>query len=135
MSETIVAVYGSLRQGLGNHRLLDNDGVEFLGKGETVSKANMVSLGAFPAITQPSASGGSYPINVEVYSVDDDTFNNLERLEGYPTFYDREVVQVVMSDKRIVNANIYFIADINRGRDVLEHGDWVLHLKEEGRYV
>ena len=133
--KTIVAVYGSLRQGLGNHRLLDNEGVEFLGRGETVSKASMVSMGSFPAITQPSSEGGDYPIVVEVYAVDEPTFKNLDRLGGYPNFYNREEVQVVMSEKRIVNANIYFISEVTDGRHTLEHGDWMLHLREEGRYV
>lgn len=133
--KTIVAVYGSLRQGLGNHRLLENDGVNFLGNGETLSNATMISMGAFPAITQPSAEGGNYPIRVEVYEVDEPTFQSLERLEGYPTFYDREEVQVVMSDKTTIKANIYFIArcDERNVSNILDHGDWVANLREEGR--
>lgn len=80
-----VFVYGTLKSGHGNHRLLQ--GSKFLGR-STVDRFKMYSLGGFPAVV-PSEDG---VIQGEVYEVDDFTMTRLDRLEGYPNFYDRMIV-------------------------------------------
>lgn len=71
MGKHTVAVYGSLRQGLGNHRLLMH--VPKFKQGWTMTDFTMYSLGGFPAIV-PDKAGK--PVVVEVYEVDDATFAN-----------------------------------------------------------
>ncbi len=96
-----VAVYGSLRAGFGNHRLLSQ--AKFL-KEAVAQGFEMVDLGAFPAVYPEEASA----VKVEVYEVDDETLQNLDFLEGHPRFYRREEVVVdkeevfmyVMQDQR-----------------------------------
>ena len=51
----------------------------------------MFDLGAYPAVTQ----NGNDVIHGEVYAVSEDTFNELDALEGYPDFYDR--IQITTS--------------------------------------
>lgn len=118
---TKVAVYGSLRSGMGNHRLLAH--IADFAEGETVSEFKMYSLGGFPAIV---AQRGS-KIKVEVYEVDDDTFARLDMLEGYPSFYNRQQVDILLEDGTIDNAWIYFIEDDSHyvSHEVVEDGDWV----------
>lgn len=116
---TKVAVYGSLRKGLGNHRLLEH--ATFIGK-DQIPNFEMYSLGAFPFI-RPSETTNL--ITIEVYEVDSDQFARLDMLEGYPSFYDRKLVNTEYGE-----AWIYFIDQSPRDHDHVVEGDWVEYLKE-----
>lgn len=122
MNRHIVAVYGSLRQGLHNHRLLQAIDVEYLGKGLTNNTALLYNLGAFPAITQPTLNRGAEKIVVEVYAVGEQTFKSLDRLEGYPDFYDREQVGVTLDNGDTHEAWVYFLH--NERGVVIAANDW-----------
>ena len=94
-----VVVYGSLKRGLYNSRLLDgieclDDSVYFTG--------TMASLGGYPCVTQH----GNTKIKGELYEVDDETLARLDRLEGHPSFYERKRVHTSAGE-----AWIYFIDD------------------------
>ena len=79
-----VFVYGTLKSGYYNHRVLRS--AKFI---ETTVKQvpfRMVSLGAFPALVPDNSK---HDMTGEVYEVDADTMEDLDRLEGFPTFYSR----------------------------------------------
>ena len=121
----IVAVYGSLRKGLGNHRLLSTS--ESLGTHTVSIPFHMVSLGGFPAL---APNDTVQEITVELYRSDDpQVYSNLDSLEGYPTFYNR--MQIVVNDKP---AWVYYIEDpmYTRGRDRVEDGDWSKFIQMRG---
>lgn len=110
-----VYVYGSLRAGMGNHRLLRE--AEFV-REHVIYGYTMISFGAFPALVP---TGKSHAV-VEQYRVNEEEFQRLDMLEGYPHFYDRCLLDT--PDGEV--AWVYFIDDqelLNRG--VVEHGDWV----------
>ena len=110
----LVAVYGSLRHGLGNHRLLQ--GAEFKGLDTTQPEWTMYSLGGFPGLMQE----GETPITIEVYEVDVDTFARLDGLEGYPRFYNRVEIDTIYG-----KAWIYFLQDNSyRDHSIVQSGDW-----------
>ncbi|UCR75341.1 gamma-glutamyl cyclotransferase [Alcaligenes phage vB_Af_QDWS535] len=99
MSKHLVAVYGSLRKGMGNHRLLQTDGVSFVGFGSVKGTlrapgADIGQRAGFPYITLDTLAEGADTTQVEVYAVDDQCFERLDQLEGYPNFYDRRQVDV-----------------------------------------
>ena len=122
----IVAVYGSLRKGLGNHRLLSTS--ESLGTHVVNIPFKMVSLGGFPALVPQD---DSHEITVELYTSDDpDVYSSLDMLEGYPSFYNRKKIAVDGKP-----AWVYFIEshEYVRGRDVVESGDWSNFVA--GRYL
>ena len=98
-----VAVYGSLLSGMGNHRLLESS--QKIGS-TLVTGFDMYSFGAFPVIVPGERDKA---VSVEVYQVDKQTFERLDRLEGYPSFYDRQQVEVNFHDGVRV-AWIYFMA-------------------------
>ena len=113
-----VAVYGSLRAGLHNHRLLQ--AAPCLGV-TTADGWDMYSMGGFPFITH-----GTGTIKIEVYSVDPIEMARLDMLEGYPSFYNRELIKTPYGD-----AWIYFIDgnDTTRYEPVPE-GDWFRFYKD-----
>lgn len=110
MSKTLVAVYGSLRKGLGNHRLLEH--CEQLSV-ERLEGWDMHSLHAFPAIVKGDSS-----ITIELYEVCEDTFARLDMLEGYPSFYDRTQV-----DTSLGKSWIYYHHEKPNNQKVMS-GDW-----------
>lgn len=83
-----VFVYGSLMRGYGNHGLLTES--TFIRRASIAGYA-LHSLGSFPAAI-PDDGNGSV-LYGEVYSVNDATLARLDRLEGHPTFYERQVVE------------------------------------------
>jgi len=120
----LVAVYGSLRAGLGNHRILETavrqaDGV-------IKDKFRMVSLGGFPGLLNTASPTD---VVVEVYEVDSESRKaRLDGLEGYPSFYDREVVTLV--DGR--EAWVYTLTEQEYGdHEKVENGDWVDYVNKQ----
>lgn len=113
----LVFVYGSLRQGMGNHRLLADS--ELLGT-DLIDGWSMVSLGAYPAIYRDEKN--EVGIVGEVYRCNELTFRRLDQLEGYPNFYDRCQVETAYGD-----AWVYYFKDSDRaGRHLTKvvAGDW-----------
>lgn len=108
-----VMVYGSLRRGMGNHGVIEPG--QFLGF-DVVEGFNMHSYGAYPYVTH-----GNGAVTVEVYEVDCTTMGRLDTLEGYPSFYNRELRMTKHGE-----AWIYFIDDEEDDfYDKVEDGDWV----------
>lgn len=122
-NKTKVAVYGTLRQGNGNNRILMDNRADYLGTTQTAEKYAMYSLGGFPAVTLGEAVS---PIVVEVYEVDDKCLQSLDWLEGYRgpqggNFYDRDVVKLADGQE----AFMYHIEDRMHGSSALvAEGDW-----------
>jgi len=88
--KTKIAVYGTLKQGWGNHRLLDKDP---LYKGYV--GVDRVAGHGFPIMKL----GNKYKLLVEVYEVDDEELRRVDALEGYreghtPHFYNRVLTYV-----------------------------------------
>ena len=113
----LVAVYGSLKRGLGNYALLRES--EFKGGLKTAPEFTMYDLGAFPGIMP----NGNTSITCEVFEVDEPTFETLDRLEGYPNFYDRMKIDTEWGE-----AWIYFLAHdrYRHNDDVIRTGVWEL---------
>jgi len=80
----LVFVYGTLKKGHGNHRLLTN--AKFIKTAETMPKYTMFDTGGFPAVIPV----GNTSIKGEIYEVTQDEARSLDSLEGYPSMYDRE---------------------------------------------
>lgn len=104
----LVSVYGTLKQGWGNHSLLQRDPV-ITGN---IGIAKLDGRG-FPIIKL----GDKYKLRVEVYEVNKDDLRNLDRLEGYTeghkaTFYDRKKVQVTLADDSKLETFVYeYVSD------------------------
>lgn len=119
-NKRILCVYGSLRNGFGNNRLLkESDHLST----ETISiPYRMVSLGGFPGLVP---SDENHDIVVEVWAVDDSTYRNVEWLESYPNFYQKAVVNTTQGE-----GEVYVIEDpYYQQEPSVESGDWSEYYK------
>jgi len=105
MKETKVFVYGTLMKG-DSRRGLDRwaQGAKFVGAAVTSRPTySLYDLGSFPAVVLT----GDNHIKGEVWIVDDETMQDLDRIEGYPAFYKRTQIDTTQG-----RAWMYFIPDI-----------------------
>lgn len=113
-----VFVYGTLKKGFGNHRLLEKS--RFIRKAEI--PGTMYNLGAFPGI-RPSDS--SSLVAGEIYEVDDPTLDRLDTLEGHPNFYVRRTVDIPGLTHWGKQAWVYYInPEYITGRSPMAEGVW-----------
>jgi gamma-glutamylcyclotransferase (GGCT)/AIG2-like uncharacterized protein YtfP len=98
-------VYGTLKQGYGNNRLLDT--AKFIGPAITNSAAFTLFNGGFPMVR----AGGDNHIKGELYETDDP--NVIQSLEGVPNMYYREEIEVrpLEGDTLTTTAFIYLGTD------------------------
>lgn len=115
MKTLLVAVYGSLRKKHHNHNYyLNNNQTEYLGTDKTEPKFTMYSLGSYPALTL----SGTTSIVIEVYRITEDIEKDLDRLEGYPNYYSKTVI-----DTKWGKAKMYVIPKLS-GYPIVNSGDW-----------
>lgn len=118
----LVGVYGSLREGLGNHRLLQE--AEFVGVDNLPSAYGMVSLGGFPGVFK----GGATAIVLELYLVDANELIRLDQLEGNGSFYTREEV-VTLSG---ASPWVYLLPkERYKDQEPVPSGDWKTYLESQ----
>jgi len=117
-----VAVYGSLLKGLGNHRLLETS--TLMGEDLVKLPFQMVSLGSFPGLI-PSKK--EEDIFIEVYEVTDEVFARLDRLEGYPHFYNRRIIDTAFGE-----AFVYFLEkhEAYGAKVFVEPANWRKYVEE-----
>ena len=87
-----IFVYGTLKKGYHNHRLLE--GCELISDNFIVSGFKLFESG----IPFMKRSNNSDMVLGEVYSVDDKTLSRLDSLEGHPNWYRREIVHTPFKD-------------------------------------
>jgi gamma-glutamylcyclotransferase (GGCT)/AIG2-like uncharacterized protein YtfP len=122
----LFAVYGTLRQGFGNHRLLDNEHCEFLGKDITKPELTMISLGGFPGVLPK----GSDSIVIEVYRVNSSQVEQqLNWLEGHKgKDHPSNFYNVTEIETKYGTANMYILDNEQYdGRQKVASGDWQKH--------
>lgn len=120
-----IFVYGTLREGFWNNRLLrcaqEQGSCELVGKGET-HRPFLLTYDAIPFVSNMVDENGLGPcfvdedfyydnannIKGEVYEVDEATFRRLDRLEGHPEFYTRFKTFIKMEDGTTKQAWLYF---------------------------
>jgi len=114
----IVAVYGSLKRGFGNYRVMEDAQGVFIGEAESEADNFIMAGYGFPyVVTSDSEVAGK--IMVELFEVPElGVLTNLDLLEGHPTFYKREVMRFTKANSKTIEAWVYIyqgniIADVN----------------------
>lgn len=113
-----MAVYGTLRQGFGNNRLLGDS--KFLATAKSDFWGTMYSNGGFPILSldEPLSK-----IVVEIFEIPDEgTLDAVDGLEGYPYWYNR-TIKTFNIDGELIQAWIYHQENIT-GLETVDSGDW-----------
>lgn len=111
-----IAVYGTLKAGFGNSRVIA--GATFLGYGKTLPQFTMVDLGAFPGVVHT----GDTEVSIEVYEVEN--IRGVDNLEGNGVFYTREE-HFVDVDGELMEVWIYILPDSYLDTNpVIDSGVW-----------
>lgn len=127
-NKQLVAVYGSLRKGEGNHSLLERDNAKYIDTIELPSEYTLFSLGSFPGVHL----NGENPLTIELYEVDESTLlGPLDFLEGYDpdaVFPEQNFYNRVQIDTEYGKAWLY-VYNGQQGEPIT-HGDWSKYLRE-----
>lgn len=97
MKKHLVFVYGTLKRGYYNNRLLE--GQEFVGEAITEPKYRLYDLGSFPGLVEDNEKGKA--IKGEVWRVDEKVIPRLDMLEGTPHLYRREFIDIAGMDEKV----------------------------------
>lgn len=109
-----LAVYGTLKKGFHNHRLIEH--CKFIGEYETLPIFTMYSLGPYPAVVHH----GNTSITVEIYKIETESLaKKLDALEGYPRLYTKEIIHTEVGD-----LVIYLFNQPINGYKIIESGKW-----------
>jgi gamma-glutamylcyclotransferase (GGCT)/AIG2-like uncharacterized protein YtfP len=121
-----IFVYGTLKQHQPNFTIIKNGLFCGVGKLDKANGFRMVSLGAFPALI-PASYDDSQVIHGEIWDVDPEAFKNVEYLEGYPTFYDRERLSIKDSENNEHHCFVYYIPDELSAKELksVDEGTWL----------
>jgi gamma-glutamylaminecyclotransferase len=123
---SLVFVYGTLKKGFSNHRLLA--GSEYLGTAQTVEKYAMYSTGTPIVLKEEAVS----PIHGELYRVNEETLVALDSLEGHPDWYRREEINIYVDGEQgryQETAWLYFSLD-KRG-DLVPEGKYLKEVRRQ----
>nr|XP_037277603.1 putative gamma-glutamylcyclotransferase CG2811 [Rhipicephalus microplus] len=94
-----VFVYGTLKSGETNHRILTdpaNGHSTFLGEAKTLKKWPLVLVSPYEIPCLLPCEGLGHEVRGEVYQVDDRMLEVLDRLESHPDYYVRSQEDILM---------------------------------------
>lgn len=94
---TVLFVYGTLRRGRRNHRLIADQ--VFLGAAATAPRYRVLALGPYPGLVPDDAAGVVVP--GELWAVSDCCLAELDDFEGVPDLFDRRPVEVAGRDDMV----------------------------------
>lgn len=125
-----VATYGSLRVGQSNYRTNERAGATLFGSGWTKENYDLYRYHSsyFPSISLKH-SENKKQVRVDVFKTDIKGLRGpYDGLEGYPNFYNRTIVPIILDSGEEINAYIYHIDE--QMEDSVVDGDWVEYLKK-----
>lgn len=123
----LVAVYGSLKRGYGNHRVMEMARGKYKGVGVTQKDEFIMDGHGYPYIVRAPKNKMRRRVLVEVYEVPKDgLIHHLDVLEGHPHFYKREKEKIRMENGEVLDAWIYiYNGDINPNPELIEKNIYV----------
>lgn len=114
-------VYGTLRQGFGNHGLIRH----CQKIADATIPATLHVSGWLPMITHPVEP--NHRVMGEIYElIDQETVRRVDRLEGHPDWYCREEVEAVTPDGQNMTVWAYFMPPdrLDSNNAVADGGDY-----------
>lgn len=150
MAKIHVFVYGTLKTGLGNHRVMQEAQGRSLGRARTIQPDFfLIDLGMYPAAVPAKPNQGGV-VQGELFELDEKNLAILDGLEGFPNHYDRKEIPIEYGqqvyDKEtgewhfpVCTAWMYFINPAGwlsgRNVDVCEEGVWFPRIRRDDRDI
>ena len=107
-------VYGTLKKGFRNAVYLEN--ARFLGEIITDPVYSMYDFGNYPAVSEM----GKIAIEGELYEIDEELLASIDRLEWYPKFYQRMIIETSFG-----NAWMYVVNESLCVEKIKINGNWL----------
>jgi gamma-glutamylcyclotransferase (GGCT)/AIG2-like uncharacterized protein YtfP len=127
-SKTLIAIYDSLRKDMSLHDKLKNS--FYLGEFISLPEYCLIDSELFPKLLK----NGTFPIKIEIYSVDITTYNTLfVHYDYYHKLYPKnkhnlEEIKTPFGDAKI----FIFNGKLSEGK-IIESGDWKEHYQYRDR--
>lgn len=103
----LIFVYGSLKKGFHNHRVMEMAKARFLTKARSKDRAfSLFSLGAFPALDVAKDDETPFNIAGELYEVPNSGVPIIDRLESG---YNKGKITLNAGDHGLVEADVYYL--------------------------
>lgn len=103
----LIFVYGSLKKGFHNHRVMEMANARFLSKAQSKDRAfSLFSLGAFPALDLVKDDETPFVISGELYEVPNSGVPIIDRLESG---YTKGKITLKAGDHGLVEADVYYL--------------------------
>lgn len=118
MNSQYIFTYGTLKKGFSNHGLIEH--LEFIGEALTCEKYQMYPCTnyAFPFLLK---SEKNIFIKGEVYKLNSiEDLNYLDELEGYPTLYLREEIDVILIKNSKTFKSIIYIKNEDEYKEYID---------------
>jgi len=116
----LVAVYGTLRSGYGNHGRMHES--VLLDSGQTTEKYRMTCQG-IPFVLSGEHEQGDH-LKVEVYNVPEHRMADIDALEGHPNWYERRKVPITLDCGVQTEAWLYFNDEYDDGAYYRDFADY-----------
>lgn len=120
-----VFVYGTLKRGFSNHHILSGRS-SLVSSDASIDGFKLFDLGAFPAAIMSADANDR--IHGEVFEIHHDklghTLAALDRLEGHPTFYERQRREAIDETGLHHDVSVYVFLNHVRGAKLCSDGKW-----------
>jgi gamma-glutamylcyclotransferase (GGCT)/AIG2-like uncharacterized protein YtfP len=116
----LIFVYGTLMRGERLSRVLEDS--VFIGEDETKPTWQLIDLGSFPGMIP-----GETSIKGELYLVDQNTKNLLDKIEGHPYLYRR--TPLILKSGKIAEAYMFLSSADNC--PIIKSGSWKEYTNHE----
>ena len=118
-----VFVYGSLKKGFKYHYLIENNSV-FIGEAKTKDKYSMSEYKdhGYPFLSKKECS----QIYGELYEIE--CIDDLDKLEGVPTHYYRDQMEIICSDIKYKAEAYFLVEDIEIDNNI---NKWTLEMENK----
>jgi gamma-glutamylaminecyclotransferase len=89
MAKTLLFVYGTLKRGGSNSRLMGNS--KYVGSASVAPGKTLFTNGNYPMMVESAEGNG---VDGEIFEVDERTLASLDRFEGHPNLFKRSQVDI-----------------------------------------
>ena len=97
-ANTLVFVYGTLKRGYGNNRLLRDGDARFIGEASTLFPYFRLYGRGIPFMALERDESRGLNVKGEVWEVDPNCLQRLDWLEGHPHMYTRQTIEVLTDE-------------------------------------